>query len=629
MAAPHYIRQRTPSTSTLRGAPSLTLRTAASNASLSGRAHPSPAITPASRGRHSLYGVEDRVVLDLGRRAWKVGFGGEARPRGVVLVEESEEGKEETEEEEEEKMKERLRKVFFELLMIDPKARKVIVIEPPLMPMKMKERIARLLFENLQVPSVSFAPTHLLSLITTGSITGLVVDCGHCETTVVPIFSSRPLYPILVTTVVSGRRLTQRLRALLLHFGKFFPNPTNLNQIAMSSFKLKATDLVGVPKEVLTKEVCEDIKSRALFVGEPFNVPSSRESDLASANQEKQKTERLLPTEKLEEDDEEFLAALKERYIANSSAASLSIPIHYPQTALGSTNVLRGTIVVPGWIRERATELLFERGDEDEKSITEAILECLLKASPPFCSVPTDLRIPLANSILVAGGTAMLPGFIPRLRLELISALDSASVSSSSAGEEQTLDPFERPSTPSSTSSTSFRRKRKREALEVYRKRSKFTPLSSLAGKNIIAVVNDPSPPPLAVDEAPTPMPTSPMHSRHGSLATPRHHSQPLPPKDTKSYTLPLPKVPYAANAGKAPHFTPSLLPWIGGSLAGILKTGGEEILRERWDMGVPVEGEEEDEVQEDQVLPSDKPKERRKLDLPDWTRKDPTSGSA
>jgi actin-related protein 10 len=36
--------------------------------------------------RHSLYGVEDRVIIDPGSRIWKVGFSGEGRPRDVFLT---------------------------------------------------------------------------------------------------------------------------------------------------------------------------------------------------------------------------------------------------------------------------------------------------------------------------------------------------------------------------------------------------------------------------------------------------------------------------------------------------------------------------------------------------------------
>lgn len=42
-----------------------------------------------TRSRHSLYGVEDRAVLDLGSRVWKVGFSGESAPRAVFDLGES------------------------------------------------------------------------------------------------------------------------------------------------------------------------------------------------------------------------------------------------------------------------------------------------------------------------------------------------------------------------------------------------------------------------------------------------------------------------------------------------------------------------------------------------------------
>ena len=44
--------------------------------------HASPHYT--TTRRHSLYGVEDRIIIDPGSRIWKVGFSGEGRPRDVV-----------------------------------------------------------------------------------------------------------------------------------------------------------------------------------------------------------------------------------------------------------------------------------------------------------------------------------------------------------------------------------------------------------------------------------------------------------------------------------------------------------------------------------------------------------------
>src|ERR1700722_2168773 len=39
-----------------------------------------------STRRHSLYGIEDRVIIDPGSHIWKVGFSGEGRPRDVFCA---------------------------------------------------------------------------------------------------------------------------------------------------------------------------------------------------------------------------------------------------------------------------------------------------------------------------------------------------------------------------------------------------------------------------------------------------------------------------------------------------------------------------------------------------------------
>ena len=45
----------------------------------------SPAYTTTTR-RHSLYGTEDRIIIDPGSHVWKVGFSGEGKPRHVGVV---------------------------------------------------------------------------------------------------------------------------------------------------------------------------------------------------------------------------------------------------------------------------------------------------------------------------------------------------------------------------------------------------------------------------------------------------------------------------------------------------------------------------------------------------------------
>ena len=72
-------------------------------------------------------------------------------------------------------------------LMTDPKARKVIVLENPMLPTAVKQSIIRILFERLSVPSVSFALSPLCALLSIGRITGLVVDVGNLETCTLPV----------------------------------------------------------------------------------------------------------------------------------------------------------------------------------------------------------------------------------------------------------------------------------------------------------------------------------------------------------------------------------------------------------------------------------------------------------
>lgn len=83
---------------------------------------PSAGITSASaRSRHSLYGAEDRVVLDIGSRVWKIGFSGESTPRAVFDVGElwtydAVDGAESKEEQRQRKrmIKKLLRRVYYE-----------------------------------------------------------------------------------------------------------------------------------------------------------------------------------------------------------------------------------------------------------------------------------------------------------------------------------------------------------------------------------------------------------------------------------------------------------------------------------------------------------------------------------
>lgn len=178
----------------------------------------------------------------------------------------------------------------------------------------------------------------------------------------------------------------------------------------------------------------------------------------------------------------------------------------------------------------------------------------------------------------------MLPGFIPRLQAELVRKLAStpSSVQPPLSHERfggrstptQTSSGASTPSDPATTPTAmrSFRHQQttsstSRQRIPSSRPRyDPYTPLRSLVPD--IAILNNPSPSP---------------SSSSSHMDTGMHM------EDSSSQAR--------ANAGKAPAFAPALMPWVGGSLAGALKLGSEEIIREKWDEAY--EQDQEEQMQE------------------------------
>lgn len=166
-----------------------------------------------------------------------------------------------------------------------------------------------------------------------------------------------------------------------------------------------------VPLEVLSDTVLEEIKTRCSFVGESLDTaldpgivsPSDEdpmdldlppsdsapsESDFSRVSADRDSNagpssdfsvvsrSQVLPGRSNR--DEHQLQALANLYMRHSTATDLHLKVTPPASQQIGTG--QGTLRIPGWIRERGSELLFEGGDVDETSIAETILDCLLKA---------------------------------------------------------------------------------------------------------------------------------------------------------------------------------------------------------------------------------------------------------
>jgi len=220
---------------------------------------------------------------------------------------------------------------------------------------------------------------------------------------------------------LAGARLTSHLRALLLLFGTYLPPPTSLSAAVNMPTSSRST---RVPLEVLSDTVLEEIKSRCSFVGEAMDTtldsgvisPSGEdsmdldlppsdsapsESDLSRSSVDRDSNagaassdfsivsgSQVLPARSIR--GEHKLQALANLYMRHSTATDLHLKVMPPVSQQTGTG--HGTLVVPGWIRERGSEVLFEGGDVDESSVAETILDCLLKVEVLFM-----LRYPLTD----------------------------------------------------------------------------------------------------------------------------------------------------------------------------------------------------------------------------------------
>lgn len=176
------------------------------------------------------------------------------------------------------------------------------------------------------------------------------------------------------------------MKALLLHFGSFIPPATSLTSSVTPT-------VTKIPKEVLTEEFLEEIKTRVCFVGERLD-PSLGEEEVEEAEAEAipmdTGSDNFTGEEYEESNDLIQMNRLEKLYSKNSTTTTISFKVLSLSLGPVISGVGRGWIEIPGWIRERAAEVLFEEGDEDELSLTEVILETLLRVRyyfKPSCSL--------------------------------------------------------------------------------------------------------------------------------------------------------------------------------------------------------------------------------------------------
>jgi len=236
-----------------------------------------------------------------------------------------------------------------------------------------KETLAKVLFRHYEVSSVLFVPSHLVCLFSLGVCTGLVLDVGHKEATVVPVYEGVPILAAWQAQPLAGEAIQQSVKADLICRGLV---TTGVHRMGETEVPRK----VGDTPECLTENVIQDIALRCCFV---TNINRGRE--LTQALSDPSNTTSL-----------------------SSCLTHLAPLVTYPIS--GSQLLL-----VDGVTREGSAELLWTI-DGDCMSVASIVLDAIAAS-------PVDCRKELAHSLLLVGGTTMMPGFKARLNQELKSLL--------------------------------------------------------------------------------------------------------------------------------------------------------------------------------------------------------------
>ena len=146
---------------------------------------------------------------------------------------------------------------------------------------------------------------------------------------------------------------------------------------------------IKIPLSVLTNDLIEEIKTRLLFIGDPLPpselVVPSRDAILDSIYDETE--------------DIDFLNYLEQKFSCTSTANPITMKISNFGQAPTVSGVGKGWIVTPGWIRERAAEVFFEKGNEDEINLPEIVLSSLL--SVRYNTLESQQKTTLSTDILI------------------------------------------------------------------------------------------------------------------------------------------------------------------------------------------------------------------------------------
>lgn len=111
----------------------------------------------------------------------------------------------------EDKVERAAREAYTKYLILDSKARRLLVVIPSIIPHQLLSTLLSTLFNNFFVPSITLLSPPILSTLSSGCRSGLIVDIGWRETLVTGVYEFRE---------VSQHRTTRAMRSVTLEMAR-------------------------------------------------------------------------------------------------------------------------------------------------------------------------------------------------------------------------------------------------------------------------------------------------------------------------------------------------------------------------------------------------------------------------
>lgn len=159
---------------------------------------------------------------------------------------------------------------------IDPTSAKILLTEPPMNPIRNREKMIEMIFEKYKFDGAYIAIQAMLTLYAQGLLSGVVVDSGDGVTHICPVYEEFALPHLTRRLDIAGRDITRYLIKLLLLRGYAFNHSADFETVRIMKEKLCYIGYNIETEQKLARETTVLVQSYTLPDGRVIKVGGER-----------------------------------------------------------------------------------------------------------------------------------------------------------------------------------------------------------------------------------------------------------------------------------------------------------------------------------------------------------------